>query len=36
MGAAAEAINFSSERNADPLEHVDYRLAETPEDKDEI
>jgi hypothetical protein len=27
---------LSWERRTDPLEHVDYRLAETPEEKDEI
>src|SRR3979411_257138 len=36
MRPAAEAIALVPERTADPLEHVDYRLAETPEDKDEI
>ena len=34
MRSAAEAIAIVPERNADPLEHVDYRLAETPEEKD--
>jgi hypothetical protein len=36
MRSAAEAIAIVPERNADPLEHVDYRLAETPEEKDKI
>ena len=36
MRPAAEAIALVPERTADPLEHVDYRLAETPEDKDRI
>jgi hypothetical protein len=34
MRSAAGAIAF--ERGPDPLEHVDYRLAETPEEKDKI
>src|ERR1700686_5556447 len=36
MRPAAEAIALVPDRTADPLEHVDYRLAETPEDKDRI
>jgi N-acyl amino acid synthase FeeM len=36
MRAAAEVTALIPERSADPLEHVDYRLAETPEEKDEI
>ena len=36
MSSAAEAIRMVPERNSDPLEHVDYRLAETPEEKDRI
>jgi hypothetical protein len=36
MSSAAEAIRMAPERNSDPLEHVDYRLAETPEEKDRI
>jgi hypothetical protein len=36
MRPAAEAIALVSERTADPLERVDYRLAETAEDKDKI
>jgi hypothetical protein len=36
MGSAAEAIALIAERSTDPLEHVDYRLAETPGEKDSI
>ncbi len=36
MRSAAEAIALVPERSADPLDHVDYRLAETPEEKDAI
>jgi hypothetical protein len=36
MGSVAKAIAPVQERNADPLEYVDYRLAETPEEKDEL
>jgi hypothetical protein len=36
MRSAAEAIALVPERSPDPLEHVDYRLAETPEEKDKI
>jgi hypothetical protein len=36
MRSAAEAIAIVPERSAYPLEHVDYRLAETPEEKDQI
>ena len=36
MRSAAEAVATVPERNPDPLEHVDYRLAETTEEKDEI
>src|SRR2546421_12800347 len=36
MRSATEAIAHIPERSADPLEHIDYRLAETSEDKDEI
>jgi hypothetical protein len=36
MRSAANATALSWERRTDPLEHVDYRLAETPEEKDEI
>src|SRR3954464_16016169 len=36
MRAAAEVTALVPERSADPLEHVDYRLAQTPEEKDEI
>ena len=31
--SAARSIVLVPERSADPLEHVDYRLAETPEEK---
>jgi len=36
MRSAAEAIALVSERSPYPLEHVDYRLAETPEEKDQV
>jgi N-acyl amino acid synthase FeeM len=36
MRSAAEATAVISERSTDPLEHVDYRLATTPEDKEKI
>src|SRR5882724_2353189 len=36
MRSAAEAITTVSERRADPLEHIDYRRADTPEEKDSI
>jgi hypothetical protein len=36
MRSAAEAIKAATGRLSDPLDQVDYRLAETPEDKDEI
>lgn len=36
MGPAAAAVSAGIERTTDALEHVDYRLAETPEEKDEI
>jgi hypothetical protein len=36
MRSAAKAIALVPERSADPLEHVDYRLAETAEEKDTI
>jgi len=36
MRSAAETIALVPERSADPLEHVDYRLAETREEKDKI
>jgi hypothetical protein len=36
MGTAAEAIIMVRERSTDLLDHVDYRLAETPEEKDNI
>jgi hypothetical protein len=36
MRSAAEAIAIVPVRSADPLEHVDYRLAETREEKENI
>src|SRR6476659_3493381 len=36
MRAAAKVTALFPERTSDPLEFVDYRLAETPEEKDEI
>jgi hypothetical protein len=36
MRFAAEVVASVPERSADPLEHVDYRLAETAEEKDTI
>ncbi len=36
MRSAAKVIALLPERSADPLEHVDYRLAETPAEKDTI
>jgi len=36
MGSVANAIALLPERSADPLEHVDYRLVETAEEKDNI
>jgi hypothetical protein len=36
MRSAVKATALFQERRTDPLEHVDYRLAETPEEKDEI
>ena len=36
MRSAAEAITIVPERRADPLEHIDYRRADTPEEKDSI
>jgi N-acyl amino acid synthase FeeM len=36
MGFAAEQIVRVPERSTDPLEHVDYRLIESPEDRDRI
>jgi N-acyl amino acid synthase FeeM len=36
MRSAAQAIALVPERIADPLEHIDYRLAETAEEKDKI
>ncbi|MEO6842340.1 MAG: hypothetical protein ABI192_16460 [Bradyrhizobium sp.] len=36
MRSAATAIALVPDRSTDPLEHVDYRLAETPQEKDTI
>jgi hypothetical protein len=36
MRSAAEVIRVVSERRTDPLEHIDYRRADTPEDKERI
>src|SRR5437763_4971282 len=36
MRAAAKVTALFPERSSDPLEFVDYRLAETSEDKDRI
>jgi len=36
MRSAAQVTALFPERSSDPLEFVDYRLAETPEEKDEI
>lgn len=36
MRLAAESTALIPERSTDPLEHVDYRLATTPEEKDKI
>src|SRR6478672_6671815 len=36
MRSAAKSTAVISERSTDPLEHVDYRLATTPEDKEKI
>jgi hypothetical protein len=36
MRSAARSVALVPERSADPLEHVDYRLAETAEEKDKI
>ena len=36
MRSVTDTVPLTPERSADPLEHVDYRLAETPEEKDEI
>src|SRR3982074_1942532 len=36
MRSAAETISLVTERSTEPLEHVDYRLPETPEEKDKI
>src|SRR3954453_23342812 len=36
MRSAVKSIALTPERSTDPLEHVDYRLATTPEEKDNI
>src|ERR1700761_1297873 len=36
MRSAAEAAGIVAGRSVDPLDHVDYRRADTPEQKDEI
>lgn len=36
MRSVANAISIVPERSADPLEHVDYRIAETPEEREKI
>ena len=36
MRSAAETITTVSQRSTDPLEHVDYRRADTPEERNEI
>ena len=36
MRSAAEAAGLIHQRSADPLEYVDYRLVETPDEKEEI
>ena len=36
MRSAVNAVAALPERSSYPLEHVDYRLAETPAEKDEI
>src|SRR6267154_6790656 len=36
MGSVAEAVTIVPGRRADPLEHIDYRRADTPEEKDSI
>jgi hypothetical protein len=36
MRSAVKSIALTPERSTDPLEHVDYRLAATPAEKDEI
>src|ERR1700741_4587008 len=36
MGSVADATPQVVQRNAAPLEHVDYRRIETPEEKDRI
>ena len=36
MRSAAESTNAAFERSVDPLDQVDYRLAQTPEEKEDI
>ncbi len=36
MRSAVKSIALTPQRSTDPLEHVDYRLAATPEEKDKI
>ena len=36
MRSPAEARPMALGRSSDPLDQVDYRLAQTPEEKDEI
>ena len=36
MRSAVKSIALTPQRSTDPLEHVDYRLAVTPEEKDKI
>src|SRR5258708_13080600 len=36
MGSVAEAVTIVPGRSIDPLEHIDYRRADTPEEKDRI
>jgi N-acyl amino acid synthase FeeM len=36
MRSAAEPVRVVPERSTDPLEYIDYRRADTPEDKDRI
>jgi N-acyl-L-homoserine lactone synthetase len=36
MRSAAEVVRVVPERSTDPLEYIDYRRADTPEDKDRI
>jgi hypothetical protein len=36
MRSVAQAISIAPDRNTDPLEHVDYRIAETSEERERI